>query len=317
MSKKRYLNKTSVFILINAFFILLLVGAVILKERNFDWKDWLRYKVSLVSSPSTELIGKNLSEEEILKFAVIGDAHIGATMYNESFLINALEKAKGKEAKFVVLIGDVSENGKLEELKKAKEVLEKSEIDYYVVPGNHDYRQGNKENYKKIFGRPYNTFEISIDEKNGSLIRKATIFLLDNAYNAMPNRLISLEQMSWLENEMINRKRNEDELIFVFQQTPLVDVPTLEQNFLKINFCRLKIDGLFSAHLHLTQRYHSGCISLSGAIDDSYTHIPTFIVGTIYNTNEFPGFALMHYYKNKKFEVERVLLDEYVRSLIW
>ncbi len=74
------------------------------------------------------------------RFAFISDTHIGSPNGNaEEDLrrtvadINALP-----DIAFVVLTGDITELGKLEELRLAKHLLDSLHIRYYIIPGNHD-----------------------------------------------------------------------------------------------------------------------------------------------------------------------------------
>lgn len=301
--------------LINTILILILIGIVFFRESNFSWENWLRYEISRLPFLSVK-IPTQLVEDEILRFAVIGDSHIGAENSNPIFLKDALQKAKEQKANFVVLIGDITENGKLEELKEAKKILDESGVKYFTVPGNHDFWSGGMGNYEKIFGKRYQKIEIPLENIPGSPIKTANLFLIDNGAYVESDRLGDIEQMKWLEEEMYKKEKRNDELVLVFQQTPLVKVPNLEQNYLRMYFCKQGVDGLFSADIHRTERYYSDCNCPVG-LAEGYDLIPTFIVGSIFKTKEFPGFILMHYFKNRKFEAERILLDKHIEQLTW
>ncbi len=100
-------------------------------------------------------------------FAIITDLHIGRgyPKYNgeEYYLTQRLTKAvnwifDNREAgqnniKFVMVLGDISENGKYNELIKAKEILDNGlkDLPYFPLIGNHDAHNNGRENFDSIF----------------------------------------------------------------------------------------------------------------------------------------------------------------------
>lgn len=72
------------------------------------------------------------------KFAWLSDIHIGSPDAEQDLLHCVQDINFRKDLDFVVATGDIAEKGRDEELRKAKELLDKLNIPYYIIPGNHD-----------------------------------------------------------------------------------------------------------------------------------------------------------------------------------
>ncbi|MFC2083456.1 PQQ-binding-like beta-propeller repeat protein [Bacteroidota bacterium] len=84
------------------------------------------------------LFSVSLVHSQSYKFAWISDLHIGypeADMELDSVvqLVNNMS-----ELKFLIASGDIAEKGRNDELERTKEILDRLEITYYIIPGNHD-----------------------------------------------------------------------------------------------------------------------------------------------------------------------------------
>lgn len=102
-------------------------------------------------SPTPTLVEKPKN-----KFAVIADIHADWETMDELIV-----KATERGSEWVVLAGDISIYGKEAELREAKKHLDKSGVEYYVIPGNHDLWEGEKTGvdiFGKIFGKSYQSF---------------------------------------------------------------------------------------------------------------------------------------------------------------
>jgi outer membrane protein assembly factor BamB/Icc-related predicted phosphoesterase len=72
------------------------------------------------------------------KYAWITDLHIGAPNADSDLLKVVNDINQRTEIEFVVATGDIAEKGRDEELERSKEILDKLEVPYYIIPGNHD-----------------------------------------------------------------------------------------------------------------------------------------------------------------------------------
>ena len=125
--------------------------------------------------------------EKPLKFAVMADVHSDWENFKK-----ALEIAKSDNTEFLIIAGDLTTLGKRSELFDAKEILDKSGLRYYVIPGNHDYwwsQRFNDKIFEEIFGEKYQSF------KNGNV----KFILIDNGNADLG---LGETQKRWLEAEL-------------------------------------------------------------------------------------------------------------------
>lgn len=91
---------------------------------------------------------------QVFKFAHVTDTHIGGNTAAEDLERTVADINENSEIKFVIVSGDITEFGSDEELKLAKSILDKLEIKYYVIPGNHDtnWSESGGNSFLKVFG---------------------------------------------------------------------------------------------------------------------------------------------------------------------
>jgi predicted phosphodiesterase len=124
--------------------------------------------------------------EEEIKFGVMADVHLDWVNFKK-----AIELAKSRGEKRIVIAGDLTSVGSKKELLAAKKVLDESEMPYFVVPGNHDRYTGDKfkeDVFGEVFGKNYQ----SLKEGNLKLI------LVDNGGKAGLGSM----QTEWLKKEV-------------------------------------------------------------------------------------------------------------------
>jgi len=122
-----------------------------------------------------------------LKFGVMADIHLDWEEWAKFLKI-----AKDRGEQMVIVAGDLTSVGKLEELVAAKKVLDESGMKYYVIPGNHDLWTGDRQQkqlFNQVFGSDYQSFKMSGHK-----------FILIN--NGGVNGLGEI-QYQWLEREVV------------------------------------------------------------------------------------------------------------------
>lgn len=129
-----------------------------------------------------------------LKFAVMADIHS-----DTENLQRALLKAKEDRVDFVILAGDLTSLGKKEELLEVKNILGKSGLKYFVIPGNHDLwaSQKFKTNiFQEVFGKDFQSFKVA-EPQNG---REEIKFILVNNGG---DEGIGKGESVWLKKELL------------------------------------------------------------------------------------------------------------------
>lgn len=107
-------------------------------------------------------------------------------------LLKALGKIENLGCGRLFVLGDLTNFGDIKTLKEIKAELDKSGLEYFVIPGDHDIAQSvGPENFIKVFGKDYQAVEyIGIN-----------FLLIDNSANFT---VIDPRQMAWIENNIGN-----------------------------------------------------------------------------------------------------------------
>ena len=190
------------------------------------------------------------------KFAVMADSH-----KDIASLEKALAQAKSEGARFVVMMGDLSDVGTLDELNATKDALEASGLQYYATPGDHDlWDSRDKEsnppkNFTEVFGSTYKSFTYDS-------VRYVLIYNSDNYLG------LDGVQLDWIEKEL-SRPETEDapKMTFVFAPTPLFHPSsdhvmgkvtpklTSQAEHLATTFKRGGVNLVFSADTHFYSKF--------------------------------------------------------------
>lgn len=222
---------------------------------NFNPKDSIQGGKESQGDPLRQLAdgGRGSNAPVKFKFAVMADSHKDLLS-----LEKALNQARDGGVKFVVVMGDLSDIGTIEELEASKRTLENSALTYYPLPGDHDlWDSRDKEsdppkNFTEVFGKTYQSF--SYDSVRYILIYNSDNYLgLDGV------------QLRWIEDELV--RSGDSELTFIFAPTPLYHpssdhvmgkvTPKLKEqaDHLATTFKRAGVDLVFSADTHFYAKY--------------------------------------------------------------
>lgn len=102
-----------------------------------------------------------LAETKAFRFAFLSDTHIGSTTAEEDLRATVRDINSLTGLSFVVLSGDVTEYGSLEQLRLAKQILDEIKIPCHVVPGNHDtkWSESGATDFPRLWGKDRFEFE--------------------------------------------------------------------------------------------------------------------------------------------------------------
>lgn len=143
----------------------------------------------------------------VFKFLALSDSHS-----DNNNLRKAINQAKEKypDIQFIVGLGDYTEVGTIEELTRAKNEFDLSNLRYFVIPGDHDLWDSRDKlqsplvNFKQIFGPPYQAFSFE----------NFRFLLLDNSDNY---KGVGEAQMKWLQQELEKKEGNKGIIVIVHE----------------------------------------------------------------------------------------------------
>ncbi len=233
----------------------------------------------------------------VFRFALFADSHS-----DNIFLKKTLEQIKKNypEVKFIIGLGDYTEVGTLDELKKAKLELDNAGLRYFLTPGDHDlWESRNKSlppntNYKQIFGPSYQSF-----------ISGNFLFIL--LYNSDNYIGLGDDQKSWLSNELGSNKDIAGTFIFLHEPLfhPSSDhfMGRIEQKIkiqaqdLTNQFAKASVKKVFAGDTHFFSEY-----------EEPSTKLPMATVGAITSQRnlQLPRFAIVSIYEDGSTGVEDV-----------
>lgn len=143
--------------------------------------------------------------------------------------------------KFVVVTGDLTQNGSAKDIDKFIEIARSFGVPCYPVIGNHDLYFGKWSVWKEKLGSTC----YRINERRGAL----TLFVLDTA-----NAFYGKQQLDWLEREIKSAQGH----VFVFTHSNLfVDGPVeiqqttdTRERARMVSILKNKCDSIFMGHVH-------------------------------------------------------------------
>jgi outer membrane protein assembly factor BamB/Icc-related predicted phosphoesterase len=143
-----------------------------------------------------------------LRFAHITDTHVGSNLAAEDLIRTVDDVNRLSDVDFVILSGDVTEFGSDEELLQAKQIMDRLNKPWYVLPGNHDakWSESGNNSFVRIFGS-----EEFVFEKGGFLF----IGTASGPNMRMAPGLVPREQVVFLDSIISNMGNPDQPIIFV------------------------------------------------------------------------------------------------------
>lgn len=274
--------------------------AIVENLSNLDLQKVVEISQNPPSDLNTTQRFDNLSNVDTNKpvafsFLLVSDSH------NENdYLKKALEQGKSQAINlaFIIGLGDYTEVGTLQDLKKAKAEFDSAGIRYFVIPGDHDLWDGRDKtdnplvNFETVFGVPYQSF----------VYQGVKFILIDNADNYTG---IDQKQLDWVDSQLAQaRTQDNAKLVFAFVHEPLYhpssthvmgrveeSVKKQAKNLITV----LKSGGVnevFSGDLHFFTRYSEPQIQLpmttiGAALSARNTQAPRFAIVSVYEDGTY------------------------------
>jgi 3',5'-cyclic AMP phosphodiesterase CpdA len=198
-----------------------------------------------------------LPAEEEYSFVVLTDTHIeNGSDQGLGGLIGVIDRdGVGTDDQFVVITGDITQNGKREDLECfinfVKELKDKKRIPCYPVLGNHDIYFNNWHNWRDLIG--------SSCYRIGASGSGTTLFILDSA-----NTSFGFRQFDWLERELGKTSGH----VFLFTHAnffvkdlsfaDMQQFTDVKERARVVSLLAGRVDAVFSGHIHKRIERESG-----------------------------------------------------------
>lgn len=155
----------------------------------------------------------NAQHQEPFWFALLTDLHVTHKGTALEDLENSVQQINlSPRVEFVLVTGDITEEGDYESLAKAKTALDKLNVKYYIVPGNHEtkWSESGATDFDKIFGNSNFSFE-----------HKGYLFLGFNSgpLMRMADGHVAPQDIIWLENNL--KKAGKNKPVFIATHYPM------------------------------------------------------------------------------------------------
>lgn len=140
------------------------------------------------------LIGSSLAAQN-LKFAHLTDLHVVPGNENEKFLASVVDDINKENYDFVVVTGDINNEGSDSELTAVYNLLEKLRVPYYIVSGNHEtnWSESGCATFAKLWKKDRFVFE-----KDGLLF----VGFACGPYMKMGDGFMKYEDIQWLKKTL-------------------------------------------------------------------------------------------------------------------
>lgn len=157
----------------------------------------------------------SLLRGENFRFALLTDIHVNADSLAYNDLKRSVEQInKTKNLDFVIVAGDVTEEGDRASLKRVKYLLDQLNVKYYITSGNHEtkWSESGATDFSQIFGSDRFRFEnkgfLFLGFNSGPVIR-------------MADGHVSPQDISWMKKEL--EVAGKDKPVIIITHYPLQD----------------------------------------------------------------------------------------------
>ncbi|MGE5499442.1 MAG: metallophosphoesterase, partial [Syntrophothermus sp.] len=148
------------------------------------------------------------AQNTAFRFAWLTDTHVGSSTGEEDLRLSVADINENLDVDFTIISGDITESGKTSDLKIAKDILDKLNKPYYIIPGNHDtkWSESGAAAFPVLWGKDRFVFRfrdfLFLGMHEGPVLR-------------MADGHFSPEDLRWLDSEIGKYKGTSQKVIFV------------------------------------------------------------------------------------------------------
>jgi FOG: WD40-like repeat len=149
------------------------------------------------------------------KFALLTDLHVSPGNANERALNRIIDEINASDIPFVIITGDITNQGSNAELVNDKRLFDRFRKPYYLIPGNHEttWSQSAVREYYRLFGSDRFFF------KRGNLL---FVGYNTGPYMKMGDGHVKQEDLLWLDSILTKESLSGTRLL-AFAHYPLVE----------------------------------------------------------------------------------------------
>ena len=172
------------------------------------------------------------------EFALLTDLHLSPGNANERALTKIIDEINQAKLPFVIITGDLTNQGSNIELATVKRLFDRFKMPYYVIPGNHEttWSESAVKEYYRLFGNDRFFF------KHGN-----SLFIGYNTgpYMKMGDGYVKYEDLQWVD-KTLSKEAVHGENVFSFAHYPFTEgdlgnwreiVSVLKKHNTVVSFC--------------------------------------------------------------------------------
>lgn len=245
----------------------LIIGATSSLTVAFAAKDGVKFSLSTdihIESTLKELEVNYPESELYFQAGGSGNLYDQAPYLTKQFLKNSVKEG----VDFILLAGDLTRNGNEEQHRFTAKLLsdfeEQSGVQIYVVPGNHDYFNSGRSEFKDYYYKLGYDNALTVDEATASYTADVAdgyrLIAVDSNDPGEDGDGITPQLISWIKTQVAKANEDGRKIIYMMHHPLLEHLPlgkVLMKNFMVRNsnilaelFCRWGIEYVFTGHEH-------------------------------------------------------------------
>ena len=254
-----------------------------------------------VSAPSVEAETTPLvdTQENLLKVAVLADSHNDSTN-----LENALKLVSQNGADLIFHLGDITNLGLIEDLEKAKELLEASDVPYFALPGDRDLWQSvGAQNFLQVFESDSHT--VTHNGINFVLLNNSATYtpLAQETIDAFTSSLKSADFVFL--SQPLYHPLNSKSMGYDAEGAIVQEVYDQAQSILEL-VRGSNVKAVIAAEHHISSNYED-------PVKPELRHITVGAITSTVNNRpqrllQSPRFSILNVHKDKSFKIEEIIL---------
>jgi outer membrane protein assembly factor BamB/predicted phosphodiesterase len=154
------------------------------------------------------LLASLIFPQHNFKFAWLTDTHIGVLDADEDLVRAVNDINSQNDVAFTIISGDISNVGSYRELQLAKNILDKLNKPYYIIPGNHDtkWSESGCTDFTKIFGKDRFVFDYD---------KFLFVGLHEGPRMKMTDGYFAPEDLRWFDSTIVKPQNKNKPIIFI------------------------------------------------------------------------------------------------------